>query len=442
MSTKISQLPAATSPVDPSVTLPVVQAGQTRQAAIDQLGFLPAGTGATTRTIQSKLRETVSVEDFGAVGDGVTDDTAAFTAAGSSASEIQVLVPPGVYLLNSSPAPTGDVTWLLDKGVTLSGSGTLPSAIINYGALTNNWVKDVSEGIYTYLEDNSAFNVHAKPSAIGVFSAVRSSTGGGGDAEANIGLAAFAYNNKTTGTTGVWGLYSTVLRDSAVAGPTHGIEIDVANMGTTTPLFPNAIFAAGQCEGIWLCAGGETTNVEPVGVASCALAIVQNDSQVVKTAKFDKGIIFHSQAIDGTDGVTGSGTAIAMAKGHQVAWFNNANQLTSYVRSDALTAASGQAIVFSDFGTLVNDVTSGISLLQIGIVENPANRVVVNPSATGQPVQVNSDGVDSDIDLAFFPKGTGVLRFGAFTSNADAAITGYITIKDAAGNVRKLATIA
>ena len=57
-------------------------------------------------------------------------------------------------------------------------------------------------------------------------------------------------------------------------------------------------------------------------------------------------------------------------------------------------------------------------------------------------MQVNSDGVDSDIDLAFFPKGTGVLRFGAFTSNADAAITGYITIKDAAGNVRKLATIA
>ena len=35
-----------------------------------------------------------------------------------------------------------------------------------------------------------------------------------------------------------------------------------------------------------------------------------------------------------------------------------------------------------------------------------------------------------------------VLRFGAWTSNADAAVNGYVTIKDAGGTVRKLATIA
>jgi hypothetical protein len=40
------------------------------------------------------------------------------------------------------------------------------------------------------------------------------------------------------------------------------------------------------------------------------------------------------------------------------------------------------------------------------------------------------------------PKGTGNVRFGTFTVNADTAITGYITIKDAGGTTRKLATIA
>lgn len=82
MSTKISQLPAATSPVDPSVTLPVVQAGQTRQAAIDQLGFLQSGTGATTRTIQSKLRDVSSVKDFGASSSATAaENLAAFKLA-------------------------------------------------------------------------------------------------------------------------------------------------------------------------------------------------------------------------------------------------------------------------------------------------------------------------------------------------------------------------
>jgi hypothetical protein len=43
----------------------------------DWIGFEPTGAGAVARSAQAKMRETVSVKDFGAVGDGVTDDTAA-----------------------------------------------------------------------------------------------------------------------------------------------------------------------------------------------------------------------------------------------------------------------------------------------------------------------------------------------------------------------------
>lgn len=40
------------------------------------IGFIQAGVGAVMRSVQSKLRETVSFDDFGVVGDGTTDDTA------------------------------------------------------------------------------------------------------------------------------------------------------------------------------------------------------------------------------------------------------------------------------------------------------------------------------------------------------------------------------
>lgn len=43
--------------------------------------FTPAGAGAVATTIQTKLRETISIKDFGATGDGTTDDTAAIQAA-------------------------------------------------------------------------------------------------------------------------------------------------------------------------------------------------------------------------------------------------------------------------------------------------------------------------------------------------------------------------
>ena len=45
------------------------------------VGSIASGTGATARTVQVKLRDAVRVEDYGAVGDGSTNDTAAIQAA-------------------------------------------------------------------------------------------------------------------------------------------------------------------------------------------------------------------------------------------------------------------------------------------------------------------------------------------------------------------------
>jgi len=71
----------------------------------DLVDFVQSGTGAVARTSQSKMREIISVADFGTVADGITDDSAAINAASLHASTIasvyngyvMLFFPPGQY---------------------------------------------------------------------------------------------------------------------------------------------------------------------------------------------------------------------------------------------------------------------------------------------------------------------------------------------------------
>lgn len=65
---------------------------------------------------------TADVRDFGALGDGVTDDTAAFEAANLAANGRTVLIPEGTFRLN------GNVTF--DTPVKFVGKVTMPTAAI------------------------------------------------------------------------------------------------------------------------------------------------------------------------------------------------------------------------------------------------------------------------------------------------------------------------
>lgn len=110
----------------------------TALGATSNIQFQQGGTGATSRSVQSKLSDIVSVLDYGAKCDGSTDDTTKFTNAlnsfGSNGGTL--LLPPGTCVVSSITAPIG---------VTIAGRG-IGSTTLATNSTTGNMLTFSSTG--------------------------------------------------------------------------------------------------------------------------------------------------------------------------------------------------------------------------------------------------------------------------------------------------------
>lgn len=97
----------------------------TERISSELVTFIQAGTGAVPTNVQAKLRQTVSVMDFGATGDGTTDDKAAIQLAINSGSA--VYFPKGTYKVASVLAvPTGMKLYANGDATILSTITSVP----------------------------------------------------------------------------------------------------------------------------------------------------------------------------------------------------------------------------------------------------------------------------------------------------------------------------
>lgn len=155
----------------------------------DLITFDPTGTGAVERTVQDKLRDTVSVKDFGAVGDGVQDDTLAIQAALNSGASVvllaeqhfitnQLTVPANVSVrgdgistitvdFTALPPPTTDFNrnkaFVLSTGTTVLENIIITTVVANRtdsrnGASMDPLVDGVSVTSGSYLKNVKAQN--------------------------------------------------------------------------------------------------------------------------------------------------------------------------------------------------------------------------------------------------------------------------------------------
>jgi len=108
--------------------------------------FTQSGTGAVARNVDSKLKEVVSVKDFGAVGDGVADDTAAIQAAIALVGRT-IFIPKGTYKVSATLVPACNI---------LMGEGELASVITPTAAVT----KVLSIGGGNYPTELRSFRIN------------------------------------------------------------------------------------------------------------------------------------------------------------------------------------------------------------------------------------------------------------------------------------------
>lgn len=114
------------------------------------LNFTQAGLGAIARTIDSKLKDTVSVKDFGAVGNGVADDTAAFQAAINTGKAVRV--PKGTYLISATLNLDNGYKALIGDEDTPRIRKTTPGPAIRIGTTTGSVLNEYSRIENLYLE--------------------------------------------------------------------------------------------------------------------------------------------------------------------------------------------------------------------------------------------------------------------------------------------------
>ena len=123
--------------------------------AVDNPSNLPiTATGSTaSRTLAVRFSDIFNVQDFGAVGDGVTNDLTAIRAAiTAAAGGGTVFFPPGTYLAETTPS-SATLFPVSTSNITIRGSGKKASIIKSSAAMGNGHKVFVFTGTAQALED-------------------------------------------------------------------------------------------------------------------------------------------------------------------------------------------------------------------------------------------------------------------------------------------------
>lgn len=340
------------------------------------LPFTQSGEGAVARSVQDKLRETVTVDDFGAVGDGVTDDTDAIQAALDSGAAAVVMRNGATY------AATGTIT--IPAGVLLRGQsvgGALPILAI-VGPPTDT----VNRGAIELAGDDSCLEgVHV--------------TVTGGDYRRGISAGGFARQHIRY----------------------NRIEVSTQDVDSAASFFAiHSTHATQHSEGCEI-VGNEIT------------ATVNRPGDLLQLSRFRNGLVEHNRLTDSTfTGATRFNWAIYLSKDGQGTKIRD-NYITgnnlSGINHNNDTGATDYGVEITGNKILGTPFT-GIGVTDANSVSVRANRI----SGANSPISVNGSSTDAivesneilDVDVSGGPVQAEQAMIVVASSAARARISGNI----------------
>ena len=402
--------------------------------------------------------------DFGAVGDGIADDTTAMTNAAATGMLVYCLG--HAYKLSSNVSGN----FFFTKAVSYTSTGVLHSigfqqpssgqfwsnngAAINrlndraffgdatasdgaFPSVANDWLTTYMDAYTSLGYANFAQTISMTSVGGGFLGAARTAKATSAGANA-YGVTAFGLANNATYSSFAWGYYGESHRVNSTASDCYGMEIAIVNRGGEIATTPYSA-PSGTTIGIQIDSGCGFSATQMPGVvsASTGLQFVNNITDSGSAGGFLSGICFGSNSLSGADGTTGTAVAIAMAKGHALKWYSGASTQTSTIICNGVTQANSLNLVFGEGSLILSNASGGQILAAFPSVPNAANYLYLSAATSGSPPVIASGGSDTNIDLSLICKGSGAVRLGVYTAGVSAS-TGFLTVKDSNGVVRKL----
>lgn len=367
---------------------------------------------------------TIAILDDGA---GNRTLSAKVTATGGSVARTQAdwfvglgreqEVPPnkGFYTTDSN----GDVTaagvnlWLIRDRMFVGDAavyrGAETKAVMQGSTVYSGTTYAIDEGDVHYLERDATFHASSPEGSIGILgSSATSRRSGLFDSTRQrtaIAIAGYVRNDADDEAESAWaGYFEGVVDHDNVLNTRgcYGLEIAIKDKRSGGGAAPSPYTGVGSLsQGIWLAGGGGTNGGAAGGPSSVGIKIGQN------TEQWKMGICIDATGIEGTDGETGTGTAIGMAKGHMLEWYLSSTEIGAQLYSDVDTEASQVKLIMRN-NQFRFQCTDQI-IAQIEGVSTHANYFRWQTAAANSAPALQAGGSDTDIGVSLRPKGAGVV---------------------------------